>query len=499
MSELANGIDYEVLIVGAGFGGMGAAIQMRRLDIDSMLILDRENDLGGTWHVNHYPGLAVDIASVSYSYSFEPNPYWSRMYAPGREIKAYADHVAEKYDLRRHMRFNTDVEKTEYDEQGRFWRVFPQGQSPIKARMLVLATGFLSQPKKPDIPGVDGFAGKIIHTADWDHGYDLAGKRAAMIGTGASAVQVLPKIAPEVAHMAVYQRTPIWIMPKRNPRIPPWLQRLFARLPFVQRALRFISDAILELIMVLGVLHNRQLPAMIRSMEKRCTRFLYSQVKDPQLREKLLPDYSFGCKRPTFSNSYFPTFTRDNVELVTESIERIEPDAIVTTDGKRRVIDTLILATGFNLWEKGTFPAFDVYGKNGVELGRWWNENHYQAYQGITVPGFPNLFNLHSPYSYSGFCYFNTIEIQMAHMARCIRAMRRRRALEIEVTEEAKERFMAKMKKRDADTLFSTGDCATSNSYYFNQHGEATLLRLSSAWTAAWQARRFPLSHYRFA
>lgn len=496
--DSAKSTDYAAVIVGAGFGGMGAAIQLGRLGIDSILILDRADDLGGTWHVNTYPGLAVDIASVSYSYSFEPNPNWSRLYAPGRELKAYAQHVAEKYRLRRYMRFNTSVEKVAYDESGKFWTVFPAGGKPLTARLLILATGFLSQPKKPDIPGVDSFAGKLIHTAAWDHDYDLTGKRAAMIGTGASAVQVLPKMVSRVQHMDVYQRTPIWVLPKSNPRFPPWMQKVFAKVPFIQRIFRFISDTILELVMVTGVLHNRQFPFLTRSMETTCRKFLATQVQDPELRRKLTPGYSFGCKRPTFSNHYYSTFTLPKVELVTDSIARIEPDAIVTVDGRRRQIDTLILATGFNLWQKGNFPAFDVFGRNGVELGDWWNRNHYQSYEGITVPGFPNLFNIHSPYAYSGFCYFNTIENQMSHMARCIGEMQRQKARVFEVTSQAKDGYMATMKKRSADTVFSSGNCATANSYYFNQHGEATLLRLSSTWRAARQARRFPLVHYSF-
>ncbi|HUS25373.1 MAG TPA: NAD(P)/FAD-dependent oxidoreductase [Candidatus Binatia bacterium] len=491
--------DYEAIIVGAGFGGMGAAIQLQRLGIDKILMLERADDLGGTWHLNTYPGLAVDIVSLSYSYSFEPNPNWSRLYAPGAELKAYARHVAQKYDLRRYMRFGASVERAQYDEALGLWRVHPAGQSPLTARLLILATGFLSQPKRPDIPGVDTFAGKVIHTAEWDHAFDLAGRRAAMIGTGASAVQVLPKIADKVAHLDVYQRTPIWVLPRTNPRIPAWLQKVFARVPLVQRCFRWLSDTVLELVMVTGVLHNRQMPFLTRMVERGARRFLASQVKDPELRRKLTPDYSFGCKRPTFSNRYFKTFTRASVELVTTPIARIEPDAIVTADGQRREIDTLVLATGFNLWQKGNFPAFDVVGLGGAELGELWNRNHYQSYEGITVPGFPNLFNIHSPYSYSGFCYFNTIEIQMRHMDRCLKEMRRRGAATFEPTAEAQERFMQRMRSRAADTVFSAGQCATSNSYYFNQHGEATLLRLSSTLAAVRRARSFPLEDYRFA
>ena len=491
--------DYDALVVGTGFGGMGAAITLKKLGFTSILMVDRADDLGGTWHLNHYPGLQVDIPSVSYSYSFEPNPTWSRRYCPGPEIKAYANHVADKYDLRRHMRFNTTIERAEYDEAGKFWTVFPQGGPPVTARFLLLATGFLSQPKMPDIPGVESFAGKVIHTAHWDHDYDFTGKRTAMIGTGASAVQVLPIVAAQTGHITVYQRTPIWVLPKSNPEISPRLQKLYARVPFVQKAARFVVESLLETMLVTAILHARQLPFLARQAETACRKHLARQVKDPELRARLTPDYSFGCKRPTFANDYYPTFTRDNVDLVTAGIDHIEPDGIVARDGTKQPVDTLILATGFNLWDKGNFPAFDVVGKSHRELGAWWKQNEYQSYEGITVPGFPNLFNLHSPYSYSGLCYFSTIESQMKHMERCLTAMRRKGAESFEVTEQAKDRFMAKMDRNQDSAIFTVGQCSTANSYYFNPHGVASILRLTPTLNAALSARTYSTSAYRYS
>lgn len=489
--------DYEAVIVGCGFGGMGAAIALRRLGLRSILMLDRADDLGGTWHVNHYPGLAVDIASFTYSYSFEPNPNWSRLYAPGAELKAYAQHVADKYQLRRHMRFHATVEKAAYDEAARGWTVQARGQPPATARILVVATGFLSQPQRPDIPGIDAFAGKIIHTAAWDHGYPLEGKRVAVIGTGATAVQLLPKIAPRVQQLDVYQRTPIWCTPKFDPKIAPALRRLFARWPLSQRLARFCSDSVLELMMVLGVLHNRQLPALTRMMETVCRKHIARQVQDPALREKLTPAYSFGCKRPTFSNSYYPTFNRANVALVTEGVERIEADAIVDRNGRRRPVDALVLATGYSLWEHN-FPAFPVLGTEGRELGRWWRERRFQAYEGIAIPGFPNLFHLPSPYAYNGLSYFNTIEGQMKHMRRCLGEMQRRNATRFEVSPEASDAYWRDMQRRVRDSVFVNGHCAGANSYYFNPQGEAVLLRLMSTVTGRRQAGRFPLGDYCF-
>lgn len=491
--------DHEVLIVGAGFGGMGVAIQLQRMSIDNVLIVDRADDLGGTWHLNKYPGLAVDIASTTYSYSFEPNPNWSRLYAPGAELKAYAAHVADKYNLRRLMRFNRNVEKAVYDEASYTWSVHMSGQPPVTARVLILATGFLSQPKWPDIPGLNSFAGKVIHTAEWDDGYDLNGKRAAMIGTGATAVQLLPRIAKKLAHLDVYQRTPIWVAPKFDPKIPKGVQKLFARAPLTQKLARYATSSILEMAMVTGALYHKQFPMLARGSEQACKAHLARQIADKELLRKLTPNYSFGCKRPTFANDYYPTFLRDNVELVTDGIDRIESDGIVDKTGKKRRIDSLILATGYKVWEKGNFPAFDVIGKGGVELGASWNQNGYQSYEGISVNGYPNMFYLASPYSFTGLSYFFTIEAQMQHIARCLGEMRKRKAATFEVEADAQAAFVARMKKNMANSVFVNGNCAPANSYYFNQHGESTLARPTPTALALWNARRYPLRHYRFA
>ncbi len=490
--------DYQALVIGTGFGGMGAAIQLKQLGFDSLLMLDRNDDLGGTWHVNSYPGLAVDIPSSTYAYSFEPNPWWSRLYAPGAELKRYSTHVAEKYDLRRHMRFNATVEKSVFDEANQCWRVHLLGGEVISTRILVTATGFLSQPKQPDIPGIEQFQGKVIHTAAWDHGYSLVGKRAAVIGTGATAVQLIPEIAPQLAQLDVYQRTPIWVTPKFDAEVPAAIQKLFARLPFTQRSARIAGSAVLEAIMVTGVLQNQRLPMLTRSMERVCKAHLASQIADPALQEKLTPRYRFGCKRPTFSNSYYPSFNRPNVALVTDGIERIEADAIVAKDGSRRPIDTLILATGFSLWEEN-FPAIQVIGREAQDLGKSWRAARFESYEGITVAGFPNLFCLNSPYSYNGLSYFTTIEGQMKHMARVLRQLQRTGAKHFEAKGSAQNRFSAAMRARLKHSVFANGNCAGANSYYFNPHGEPTLLRPTSTVSGLRRAGVFPLSDYRFS
>jgi cation diffusion facilitator CzcD-associated flavoprotein CzcO len=489
--------DHDVIIVGAGFGGMGAAISLKRLGVDDIAILDREDDLGGTWHVNHYPGLAVDIASVTYSYSFEPNPWWKHWFARGPELKRYAEHVADTYDLRRHMEFGVRVEGARWDEDEQHW-VVTASDGTRTATYLMTATGFLSQPRLPDIEGVEKFAGTVIHTAQWDDTADLDGKRVAVIGTGATAVQLIPQIAKRAAALTVYQRTPIWVTPKTDFAIPRAVQRLFATQPWTQRLARRANSTWLEAMMVTGVLHYKQAKLFNQAAAALATAHLRRQVKDPELRRKLTPDYSFGCKRPTFSNDYYPTFTRPHVTLETNPICRITEHGVVTSDGRQTDAEVLVLATGFNLWDTN-FPAIEVIGRDGRNLGKQWRESGYHAYEGVTVAGFPNFVTLNSPYSYSGLSYFMTIEAQMRHLERLFSEMRHRGAQTFEVSERADQEFLARMLERMDDTVFVQGSCSTARSYYYTNEGDAVLLRPTSSANARRAAESFSLDDYTYA
>ncbi|MFG3615206.1 flavin-containing monooxygenase [Nocardia sp. NPDC047654] len=488
---------YDAVVVGAGFGGMGAGIQLDRLGLSNYVILEREDDLGGTWHVNHYPGLAVDIASVTYSYSFEPNPRWSRLFAPGEELKKYAEHVADKYGLRRRMRFGTVVDGARWDEEQQHWVVSIAGGQTVTGRYLLTATGFLSQPYTPPFPGIDSFAGKIIHTTAWEDGFDLTGRRAAIIGTGATAVQLVPEVAKKARALTVFQRTPIWVVPKIDTAIPAPVRKLFERVPATQKAARLVNTSLLEALMVVGVLHFKQARLLNKGAAALAKAHLRASVRDRETRRRLTPDYDFGCKRPTFSNHYFTTFNQPHVRLETNSIDHIEPDGIVTADGHKTEIDTLILATGFNLWDVN-FPAIEIIGRDGVNLGKFWRDNRFQAYEGITVPKFPNFLSLNSPYSYSGLSYFTTIEAQMKHMGRLFGELRRRGETTFEVTEQANAAFLDRVTAKLGSSVFYGGDCATARSYYFNQHGEAALLRPTSTLNAHREAVGFPLEDYAY-
>jgi cation diffusion facilitator CzcD-associated flavoprotein CzcO len=476
---------------------MGAGIQLDRLGLSNYVILEREDDLGGTWHVNHYPGLAVDIASVTYSYSFEPNPRWSRLFAPGEELKKYAEHVADKYGLRRRMRFGTVVDGACWDEEQQHWVVSIAGGQTVTGRYLLTATGFLSQPYTPPFPGIDSFAGKIIHTTAWEDGFDLTGRRAAIIGTGATAVQLVPEVAKKARALTVFQRTPIWVVPKIDTAIPAPVRKLFERVPATQKAARLVNTSLLEALMVVGVLHFKQARLLNKGAGALAKAHLRASVRDKETRRQLTPDYDFGCKRPTFSNHYFTTFNQPHVRLETNSIDHIEPDGIVTADGHKTEIDTLILATGFNLWDVN-FPAIEIIGRDGVNLGKFWRDNRFQAYEGITVPKFPNFLSLNSPYSYSGLSYFTTIEAQMKHMGRLFGELRRRGETTFEVTEQANAAFLDRVTAKLGSSVFYGGDCATARSYYFNQHGEAALLRPTSTLNAHREAVGFPLEDYAY-
>jgi cation diffusion facilitator CzcD-associated flavoprotein CzcO len=490
---------FDVIIVGAGFGGIGAAIQLKRLGYENMIILDREADLGGTWHVNRYPGLAVDVPTTSYSYWFEPNPNWSRLFSTGAEIKQYADDVADKYDVRRHMRFNTTVEGAHWDEDAKVWEVALTGGEILTTRYLITATGFLSQPRTPDIPGITSFEGKVLHAAAWDDGYDLENRRVAVIGTGATAVQLIPELAKRAAELTVYQRTPIHVAPKFDLPFYGPAKRLFAKVPVTQRAIRWLTDMIYEFFTTVSLNHRK---LFFRRLNVAAADLIkihrFASVRDKKLRAKLTPDYDFGCKRPTYSNSYYRMFTKPHVHLQTDGIERIELDGIVNNDGTKTAIDTLVLATGFDLWD-ANFPAIELIGRQGRNLGKWWRETRFQAYQGISIPYFPNFLSLASPYSFLGLNFFNTMEYQMRHMDRLLGEVKRRGATTFEVTDDANARYLDRLTEALKGSVFMRGNCAPARSYYFNPSGEATLLRPMSTRAAVRESSRFPLSDYEIA
>ncbi|MGK2937820.1 MAG: flavin-containing monooxygenase [Solirubrobacteraceae bacterium] len=488
--------DHEVVIVGGGFSGIGAAIALRRAGFDDLLIIEDGDGVGGAWHWNTYPGVAVDIPSFSYQFSYRQRADWSRVYAPGSELKAYAEHLVDTYDLRPKLRLSTRVTSAVFDDDRHLWRLGTAAGDEITARHVIDATGVLTQPKPPEIAGLESFEGTTLHTARWDHDLDLFGKRVAVVGTGASAVQLIPSIAPDVAQLTVFQRTPIWCMPKLDAPMPRAVQLALKWVPGAKWATRLASQAYVELTFPISAHFATVLPLAKRG-EQLGLAFLRDQVKDPETRDKLTPRYGLGCKRPSFSNEYLATFNRANVHLETTPIAEITPTGVRTTDGVQHEIDVLVLATGFKVFEAGNMPPYPVTGRDGADLGAFWEEHRYQAYEGASVPRFPNLFMILGPYGYNGSSYFTLIENQMRHIVRALVHARDRGATRVEVREEANERYFREMLARRPRQVFFQGTCSTANSYYFDRHGDVPL-RPATTLEARWRSARYDLDDYRF-
>ncbi|MCX6399345.1 MAG: NAD(P)/FAD-dependent oxidoreductase [Propionibacteriales bacterium] len=487
---------HDVIVVGGGFSGIGIAIKLQQAGYDRFVVLEDGDGVGGTWHWNRYPGVAVDIPSFSYQYSFEQRPTWSRSYAPGAELKAYAEHCVDEYGVRDRFRLNTRVESAVFDEQAGIWLLTTSAGEELTCRFLVNAAGVLTQPKHPDIDGIEDFAGPIVHTARWDDSIDLAGKRVAVIGTGASGVQVIPEIAPIVDSLVVFQRTPIWCLPKPDVALPGPLQWALGRVPGVKASVRGASQAFVELAFPLSAHYHR--PLHVANAAERVARgYLRHQVKDQDVRVKLTPSYAVGCKRPSFHNSYLATFNRPNVTLETEPIQSVEGNGIRTVEGTVHEFDVLICATGFKVFEAGNLPSYSVVGRDGVDLDDWWAEHRYQAYEGVSIPGFPNYFTMFGPYGYVGSSYFALVETSIRHILRCLGEADRRSATVVEVTREANDRYFASQLRRRPRQIFFSSSCEGSNSYYFNQHGD-TGFRAGTTLEAIWRSATFKVDSYRF-
>jgi cation diffusion facilitator CzcD-associated flavoprotein CzcO len=492
--------DHEVVVIGAGLGGIGMGIALRRAGMEDFVILERAADIGGTWRDNTYPGIAVDIPAQAYQFSFELNPNWSRVFAPGAEVRAYIDHCAEQYGVRRHVRLDSEVTSRVWDDRHHLWRL-GVGDGEVTARFVVSAIGAFVDPKPVDIDGVDDFAGKVIRSASWDHDYDLGGKRVAVIGTGASAVQIVPEIAPLVGELHVFQRTPIWVGPKLDPETPAALRRLYRRRPGVQRVVRRMATRGSEAVLIDLVLNHRRVPFIAKGMALLNRHLWYrTQVRDPQVRRQLTPDYGIGCKRPSVSSNYLKTFNAANVSLVTQPIERITATGVRTVDGIERPLDVLVLATGFRMAsDPENFRRTPVRGRDGFDLATFYATERLASYEGISLPKLPNHFMIFGPYGWTGGTWHELVETASAHIVRVVQEAQRRGATAIEVRPEAVDRWTGTMRARMSTSLFNTNNCVTAHSYYFDHHGDTPFLRPTSAAAARRASTGFPLNDYLFS
>jgi len=478
--------DLEVLIVGTGFAGLGMGIHLKRAGIESFVILERADDVGGTWRDNRYPGCACDIPSHLYSFSFELNPAWSRHYPPQREIWDYLRHCANKYGLMSHIRFGAELVQARYDEAAARWRVTTRDGRSFSARVLVSGMGGLSNPDVPKLPGLEYFSGTTFHSARWNGDYDLRGKRVAVIGSGASAIQLVPQIQPQVAQLDYYQRTPSWILPHPDRAVTPFEHWLFRWLPFTQRLLRAAIYWVHES-RVTGFTQRSGLLPLAAGLARRHVR---RQITEPELRRKLTPEYALGCKRILISNNYYPALERPNVEVITDTIRELTPHGIVTGDGRERQVDAIIFATGFKAQQP--FERGMVLGRGGIDIVDSWPAGP-EAYLGTAVSGFPNFFMLVGPNTglgHNSMVYM--IESQITYVMSALRQMRARRLLSVDVRPEVLRSYNDELQARQRGTVWASG----CRSWYLNDNGRNTTLWPGATFTFRRKTRRFLLRDY---
>ena len=478
--------ELTAVIVGAGFSGLAAGIGLKKAGIDDFVILEKGDGVGGTWRDNTYPGAACDIPSHLYSFSFAPNASWSRAYGGQPEILAYLERCADEYELRPHLRFGCLVTGARFDEATATWNVTTANGDELTSRALILGNGALHLPAVPELPGLASFRGTTFHSARWNHAHDLAGKRVAVIGTGASAIQFVPQIAPKVSQLDVYQRTPPWIVPKADRSMSEREQWAFEHVP----GAHWLRRTGLYWLFESRVLGFAFAPKVNEFAERLVMKHLTSQVADRELREKLTPAYRLGCKRVLISNDYYPALQRDNVELVADRIAAIEPGGIRTEGGQFREADTLIFGTGFKVVDY--VSAMRITGPSGADLNDAWKQS-VRNYLGITVSGFPNLFLLMGPNTGLGHnSMIFMIEAQAHYIVDAISRMRRRKLASIEVRPEVEQAFRAEMTHRMKDTVWTSG----CNSWYMAPDGDV-LLWPGFTFDYWWRTRTAKLSEFR--
>ncbi|MBB5520016.1 flavin-containing monooxygenase [Amphiplicatus metriothermophilus] len=451
---------FRIAILGAGFSGMGMAVALKRRGFDDFVIYEKADDVGGTWRENTYPGVACDVPSHLYSFSFDINPEWTRRYSSGQEIWDYMRRCARKHGLYEKTEFGRKAVRLRHD--GRRWTIEFADGGTAQADIVVSGLGGLHEPNIPDFPGMESFAGPVFHTARWRHDVDLAGKRVAIIGSAASAVQAIPEIAPKVARLDVYQRTPNWVMPRQSYAYPAWARKLFKMIPPLARLYRAYYFFLLE---SRHLAFHRNDNFMKRFVRRQFARHLEEQVRDPELRAKLTPDYPVGCKRILISDDYFPAIQRDNVALVTEGVDRFEESGIRTKDGRLREVDVVILATGFKPFN--LVESVEAVGPSGASLREVWADG-IKAHRTVAAPGFPNFFMLLGPNSGLGHnSVVLMIEAQVKYVLQLIEKMKASGAALVEPTPEAAAAYDARIQRELSQRVWAAG----CGAWYVDERG----------------------------
>jgi cation diffusion facilitator CzcD-associated flavoprotein CzcO len=477
---------YSVVIVGAGFAGLCMAIRLKQAGIEAFTIVEQADEIGGTWRDNRYPGAACDVESHLYSFSFEPNPNWTRTFASQPEILRYLLHCTEKFGLRPHIRFGTTVKRAVFDDRAGRWALETAEGETIRAGAIVLCCGGLSRPAYPEIEGLEAFEGPVFHSARWDRNAAVEGKAVAVIGTGASAIQIVPSLAPQVEKLFVYQRTAPWILPKPDRPITRLGRAVFGYLPLSQRILRWAIYWQREALAVGFVVW----PAILRIAELVARRYLARGIADPNLRAKLVPSYAMGCKRILPTNDYYPALMRSNVELVTDPIDGVRPHSIVTRDGKERAVDIIVLATGFRASEP--VAPFEIIGRDNRRLDEVWSTGA-EAYLGTTVSGFPNLFFIVGPNTGLGHgSMVFMIEAQVRYILSSMKAMRARKIESVDVRPEVQREYNDRLRARLRKTVWASG----CHSWYLTRDGKNTTLWPGFTFEFRRKTRRFDAKSY---
>ena len=475
-----------VLIVGSGFGGLGAAIELKRAGFENFTILEKATEVGGVWRENTYPGAGCDIPSPLYSFSFEPNPRWPKRYPLQADIHAYMKRVVTRYGLQAHLRFGIEVTGAEFDENRGLWRVASSTGETFEATVFVPAVGQLSRPVWPDIPGRDTFAGHSFHSAQWDHDYDLTGKRVAVIGTGASAIQFVPEIQPKTGRLMLFQRTAPYLLPKNDARYRGWQHRLFERLPAAQ----LLGRLRIWLLAEYATYMMTARPMLGKGLEMRTEQLRRRHIKDPELRAKLKPDYQLGCKRILFTNDYLPALARANVHVETGRITELTPNGVRTEDGAEHAADVIIYGTGFAATD--FLGKLDVRGLGGRALSEAWAKGA-RAYLGMAVPGFPNMFCVYGPNTNLGAgSIIYMIERQARYIRQAVEYLARPEVSYVDVRPDVEERYDNEVQQRLAKSVWTR--CA---SWYRQDDG-----RVSTNWPGLVseydrRTRKLDLTEYR--
>jgi cation diffusion facilitator CzcD-associated flavoprotein CzcO len=478
-----------IAIVGTGFSGLGAAIALTQQGYgDDLILLERRSDVGGTWYDNSYPGCRCDVPSNLYSFSFAPNPNWSNTFSRQPEIERYLQDVARRYGITQKVAFDTTLETARWDAAAEVWRMTTT-RGPLTADFLIGGGGGLSEPHVPEIPGAASFAGTAFHSAQWNHGHDLTGRKVAIIGTGASTIQFLPIVQKSAGHITLFQRTPPWVFPHPGRPTTALERSAYKRLPWTQRVSRarqyWFGEA------VLGSLLIRN-SAKLGRLEVLAKKFMARQVADPDLRAKLTPTYTPGCKRLLQSNEYYPALQRPNVTLETEKIVEVQAGGVVTADGVLHEVDTLIYGTGFRITNNPM--AAKIHGVDGRSLREHWADTGMQAYCGATIPGFPNYFMLAGPNTGIGHTSLVVmIEAQIAHVVGALRALRDRGASVIDVRADTLAGWNAEVQRKAAPTVWNSGGCS---SWYLDEAGRNTTLWPDYTFRFVRRTRTFDANDY---